>query len=399
MKKLFIFLIYAAFSFLSLFSIEFKLGIENIPHHVYKILQKNRIGLITNQTGITQNKQTTLSVLLQQNCNVQYIFAPEHGVTGTVPAGETVTNKQQNNTGIPIISLYREGQGIAIEKHYLNNIDILLFDIQDSGMRHYTYISTLYKIIKIAAKEDKQLFVFDRPNPLGRYIEGPSVEKNFESFISIAPIPLRHGLTIGELARYYNEILLQKKATVFVVPMHHYNKDTHTFTLQSPLSPNIQSEQSLYGYSFLGLLGEIKPFDVGIGTKRAFSQILIPKETPIPLSIWKQLHTIFQSYNISARFVSRYIGKHNKPSSGFLLSLHAVKQIHTFDLFLDIVTLFAENISLTYAPSFDKAIGTDKIRTILKSTNTRAHKKRIIKQLVQNDITQFTKNAAHIALY
>src|SRR5207249_6044556 len=142
-------------------------------------------------------------------------------------------------------------------------LDCLVFDIQDSGMRHYTYISTLLNTMKIAAEYKKPYIVLDRPNPLGGMMQGPLVQPDLISFISIAPIPLRHGMTIGELAHYFNGHILEKSAILHVIPMHDYNRmNGFAGTFLHQLSPNLLSLQSCYGYSFLGLLGEVEPFDV-----------------------------------------------------------------------------------------------------------------------------------------
>ncbi|MES2181763.1 MAG: exo-beta-N-acetylmuramidase NamZ domain-containing protein, partial [Pseudomonadota bacterium] len=134
-----------------------------------------------------------------------------------------------------------------------------MFDIQDSGMRHYTYISTLYHAMKVAAQYNKQMVIFDRPNPLGARMEGPVVTQQLKSFISIAQVPLRHGMTVGELAWYFNKYELEKPAELHVVRMHGYDRRARFVAqneLAQPLSPGLRTEQACYGYSFLGLLGE-----------------------------------------------------------------------------------------------------------------------------------------------
>ncbi len=373
----------------------FKLGVENISKKDLKLLQNKRVGLITNQTGVTQKNVSTLDVLLEKNIDVRYLFVPEHGLEGLVDAGKTVKNVDLVKNNIPAISLYREGHGVSIAKKYLDKIDLFVFDIQDSGMRHYTYISTLYKALAIAAEHNKQFVVLDRPNPLGCMIEGPLVKEEFESFISIAPIPLRHGMTIGEIAQFCNEVLFEKKVDLHIVAMHKYNKNNHTFVLQQKLSPNIQSLQSIYGYSFLGLLGEIQPFDVGVGTSRAFSSFLISKDISVPLSLWQELHALFRSNGINVKFVSNYQGKQNKPSSGFLLSFFNVNKLHAFDLFLDIVDMFEQSdITLLYSPVFDKSVGTDWVRIALQEGGVA-----LLRRVVQNELKKFYMQAKKIFLY
>jgi uncharacterized protein YbbC (DUF1343 family) len=254
----------------------------------------------------------------------------------------------------------------------------------------------MYKTLQIAAEKNKKFVVFDRPNPLGSRVEGPIVKKEFESFISIAPIPLRHGMTVAELAQYYNTHLFATKADLYIVPMQNYNKDAHKFKLFAPLSPNIQSEQSVYGYSFLGLLGEIKPFDVGVGTEHAFRSLLICKDRKIPLRVWKELHGLFKAHGIDATFVSHYISKQNKPTSGFLLSFNQINQTASFNLFINIVDLFTRSgIELSYAPVFDKSIGTDRIRLALQQNDAIDQ----LHTMVQTELELFQQSAQASLLY
>ena len=217
----------------------FVLGVENIPHNYFAKLAKQmnlerpmRVGLITNQTGVTQDGRRTLNVLREHGAEVKRIFVPEHGLDGLITAGETVKDSKDALSGLEIVSLYEPGKSFfgriknnkKVGNHTINDLDALVFDIQDSGMRHYTYISTLYDVMKAAAYEDKYLIVLDRPVPLGTYQEGSLVESRYISFVSIAPIPVRHGMTVGELARYFNHHVLEKPAPLSVVPMRNYNR-------------------------------------------------------------------------------------------------------------------------------------------------------------------------------
>ena len=202
---------------------------------------------------------------------MQVIFAPEHGFDGKSHAAQEIKDGRDVKTKIPVMSLYGKGTGKKVDPEMIKNIDAFFFDIQDSGMRHYTYISTLFTILKAAEEEKKKVIVFDRPNPLGKAMEGPLVESSLISFISIASIPLRHGMTLGELAEYFNQHVLEKQAALTVVPMKNYDRTVGIEHLHAPLSPNIASKESCHGYSFLGLLGEVKPFDVGVGTASCIS--------------------------------------------------------------------------------------------------------------------------------
>ena len=243
---------------------------------------------------------------------VKYIFAPEHGLNGTL-AERDVHDAIDAKTHIPIISLYGNGTGKMISDAQMNDLDLLIFDIQDSGMRHYTYISTLLNTMKVAAEYGKAYIVLDRPNPLGSLMEGPLVDQSLISFISIASIPLRHGMTIGELALYFNRYVLKKAAPLQVIKMENYDKSTgFAGTFIHQLSPNLQSLQSCYGYSFLGLLGEIEPFDIGIGTPMAFRCITLPEAVVVPKGMWLRLQAVLSSFGVRSFLYDHVNPKNNR---------------------------------------------------------------------------------------
>jgi len=379
----------------------FTLGIENMsPSTVQKISpkhsSKSSIGLITNQSGIDQHGKRNIDIIINNNLNLLYIFAPEHGFNNT-PAGSDVANSLDKKTGIPIISLYKNGSGKIISDEHMNAIECLIFDIQDSGMRHYTYISTLLNTMKIAAEHNKPFLVLDRPNPLGGAMEGPLVETDLISFISIAPIPLRHGMTIGELALYFNTYILEKSAPLHIVPMHEYNR-THGYigTLRKQLSPNLQSLQSCYGYSFLGLLGEIEPFDIGIGTHMAFRCILLPESLNISQSVWHKMQKTLSSYNITTLPYSHTNKKTKKLNKGLQLHFNDINNQHSFELLIELLQLCkAEGINISFSASFDKAVGTRKVKDVVTGTVSRE----TFSNSLNQDLRDFYKRARKSFLY
>lgn len=379
----------------------FKLGVENISASLlenicYKKKESCKVGLITNQTGVDQKGKRTVDILREQGLTVQYIFAPEHGLQGTL-AERDVHNSIDAQTGIAIISLYGNGSGKMITPKHMKGIDFLIFDIQDSGMRHYTYISTLLNTMKIAAEHNKPFIVLDRPNPLGAAIEGPLVEQSLISFISIAAIPLRHGMTIGELARYFNKHVLEKPAQVHVVKMQNYDRNCGFMgTFIHQLSPNLQSLQSCYGYSFLGLLGEIEPFDVGVGTSMAFRCIALPERLHIASGVWKRLQVLLKKYGIES-FAYRHINPKNKSiSRGLRLEFSDISHLHAFELLIAMLQFFkAEKISFSFSASFNKAVGTKNVQALLVDTFLAD----TFFTQVNNDLQLFSKRAQSSLLY
>lgn len=373
----------------------FKLGVENLSSSLMQKINSSatntcNVGLITNQTGVNQQNIRTIDIIAQHGFNLRYIFVPEHGLNGTL-AGKPVSDAVDSKTNIPILSLYGNGSGKMIQPEHIATIDALFFDIQDSGMRHYTYISTLLNTMKIAAEYNKPFIVLDRPNPLGSAMQGPLVDPDLISFISIAPIPLRHGLTIGELAHYFNEYIMPKKVSLHVIPMTGYdNKRGFAGPFLHQLSPNLKSLQSCYGYSFLGLLGEIKPFDVGVGTPLSFQCVMLPKTIKIPTDMWKRLQDILQNYGIQS---SPYT---TKKSNGLRLIFNAINDLKSFDLLLDLVHFFKqEGIPLIFSPTFDKAVGTKAFREIIEGTST----KQELYQRIGNDLTDFREKIKPLLLY
>ena len=165
------------------------------------MLQGKKVGVVGNQTSILpqSNSKHLVDFLLENKVNVTKVFVPEHGFRGTADAGEKVDNSIDAKTGLPIVSLY--GSNKKPSPAQIQDLDVLVFDLQDVGVRFFTYISTLHYVMEACAEQGKPLILLDRPNPNGNYIDGPILKKGFESFVGMHPIPLVHGLSIGDLAQ------------------------------------------------------------------------------------------------------------------------------------------------------------------------------------------------------
>ena len=203
---------------------------------------------------------------------MQAVFAPEHGFRGKLGAGEKVTDGIDPQTGLPIRSLYGKFKKPAQEM--LKDIDVLVFDIQDVGARFYTYISTLHYILEAAAEQSIAVIVLDRPNPNGRYVDGPLREREFTSFVGLDPLPLLHGLTVGELAKMIKGeawINQAEKLSLTVIPVVGYNK---TFDYELPVapSPNLPNSTAIRLYPSLCLF-EATVVSVGRGTDWPFQVV------------------------------------------------------------------------------------------------------------------------------
>jgi uncharacterized protein YbbC (DUF1343 family) len=255
-----------------------KTGIEVLAERDFDLLQGKRVGLVTNPTGVDGSLRSTIDIL-HAHVNLTALFGPEHGVRGDFSAGDHVGDQVDAPTGIPVYSLYGESRKPSREA--LENVDVIVYDIQDIGARSYTYISTMGLVMEAAAEMDKEVIILDRPNPLGGVrVEGPLVEDGYHSFVSQYSIPYIYGLTCGELALMLNgEGMLEgaKKCKLQVVPMEGWNREM-TFGATGlpwvPTSPHIPDYHTAYFYPATGIIGELDPNMIGIGYTLPF-QVLV----------------------------------------------------------------------------------------------------------------------------
>ena len=241
------------------------------PERYLPLLAGKKVGLVVNQTSRVE--QTHLvDFLVSRSVAVQAVFAPEHGFRGKLGAGEKVTDGIDPKTGLPIRSLY--GKYKKPDQAMLNDIDLLVFDIQDVGARFYTYISTLHYVLEAAAEQGIEVIVLDRPNPNGRYVDGPLREAEFTSFVSLDPLPLLHGLTVGELAAMIKGeawINQAEELSLTVIPVAGYSKTTD-YELPVAPSPNLPNSTAIRLYPSLCLF-EATVVSVGRGTAWPFQVI------------------------------------------------------------------------------------------------------------------------------
>ena len=232
------------------------------------LLENKNVAVVANQTSIF-NGTHLIDTLLSKSINIKKIFTPEHGFRGTADEGALINNSIDEKTQLPIISLY--GKNKKPNSEQLNDIDVLLFDLQDVGTRFYTYISTMTYIMEAAAQNDIPVIVLDRPNPNGFYIDGPVLEKENTSFVGLHQVPVVYGLTIGEYAQmvngeYWLEDSLQCNLTV--IPLGNYNRN-NIYKLPIKPSPNLPNWESVYLYPSLCFF-EGTPVSVGRGTETPF---------------------------------------------------------------------------------------------------------------------------------
>ena len=234
------------------------------------LLKGKRVGLVVNHTS-TIGKTHLVDSLLSRGVNVVTLFSPEHGLRGEVEAGAHINDSVDVKTGVKIISLYGDKKVPAPAD--LKGIDVLVFDIQDVGARFYTYISTLYVIMKPAAMTGIKLIVLDRPNPNGHYIDGPMLDTvQYKSFVGMLPIPVVYGMTMGELAQMINgEKWIPRPCDLTVIPCRNYDH-TKPYTLPAKPSPNLPNQLSVLLYPGICFF-EGTVMSLGRGTETPFQVV------------------------------------------------------------------------------------------------------------------------------
>lgn len=239
------------------------------------LLNNKRIAVVANQTSVIfKNEQQTqythiIDSLLSLGINIKKVFAPEHGFRGTADAGELIKDGIDTKTGLPIISLY--GNNKKPTKKQLENIDLVIFDIQDVGARFYTYISSLHYVMEACAENKIEVLVLDRPNPNGHYIDGPILEPEHKSFVGMHPVPVVHGMTIAEYAQMINgEGWLEKsiKAKLTIVKVANYQRQL-PYSLPIKPSPNLPNDTAINLYPSLCFF-EGTNVNAGRGTTKQF---------------------------------------------------------------------------------------------------------------------------------
>lgn len=251
-----------------------KTGADNTEAY-FKLLQGKKVGVVGNQSSMISEIHL-VDTLLKSGITVVKVFSPEHGFRGDADAGERVESGVDDITGLPVISLYGKNKKPTAEQ--LADVDILVFDIQDVGARFYTYISTLHYVMEAAAENSKPLLILDRPNPNGHYVDGPVLNPKFKSFVGMHPVPVVHGMSIGEYANMINGegwLTNQVKCDLTIIQCTGWD---HTKYYELPIapSPNLKTMRAIYLYPSLCFF-EGTVVSIGRGTDLPFEVIGHPK--------------------------------------------------------------------------------------------------------------------------
>jgi len=353
------------------------------------LLNGKRVGIVANQTSVIfkNDKSYTHLVdsLLALNVDVKKVFSPEHGFRGNVDAGEHVEDGIDKKTGLPLVSLY--GNSKKTGPKDLADIDILIFDIQDVGVRFYTYISTLHYIMESCAENNIPLIVLDRPNPNGNYVDGPTLEKEHQSFLGMHTIPLVHGMTIGEYAKMINgEKWLPNgnQCHVTIIPCDNYTHDT-PYSLSIRPSPNLPNDQSIKLYPSLGLF-EGTNVNAGRGTEFQFQRYGAPFLNP---------ETMTFTYTPQSNFGAKYPKHKDKLCYGEDLSTAEVSDEMTLKWIIKAYENSTDKSKFFLTDGFTKHAGTTTLQKQIEAGMSESN----IKATWQKDLENFKKTRAKYLIY
>lgn len=361
------------------------LGDEQTTEY-FPLLKGKRIAIFSNHTGMIGDKHL-LDVLLENEFNVVAIFSPEHGFRGNADAGEHVSSSVDEKTGVPILSLY-DGKLGKPSKESMNKFDILVVDIQDVGLRYYTYYASMCRLMDACAEYGRNMLILDRPNPNGHYVDGPLLDMKYKSGVGWLPIPVVHGMTLGELALMVNgESWLPEGRTcnLTVIPCKNYTHQT-MYRLPIPPSPNLPNMKSIYLYPSTCYF-EATPVSLGRGTDK-------------PFQIYG--HPDMKGYDFS--FTPRSVpGAKNPPQldklcHGVDLSNLADEEIWKRGIDLSYLIDAYRNLNIGdkfFTSFFEKLIGVDYVRTMIKAGKSADE----IKAAWKDDVEKFKTQRKKYLLY
>lgn len=348
-------------------------GAERTWEYIPKLRNK-RVGVVVNQTSVI-GKTHFVDSLIKLNISIQSIFAPEHGFRGTADAGAHINNSVDAKTKLPIISLY--GAKHAPSDADLKEMEVLVFDIQDVGCRFYTFISTLHYVMEACAKNHVELIVLDRPNPNGMYVDGPMLQKGFQSFVGVDPIPVLYGMTIGEyglMVQGEHWIAAADSLNMTVVKCSNYTHKTK-YALPVKPSPNLPNIQAIALYPSLCYF-EGTNVSIGRGTNFPFQVVGSPYYDSV---------SALYSFVPKPKDGAKEPFLLNKKCFGFDLRKSKVTGVN-LSFVIKMYKGFRDKSKFFLANNFfDKLMGTDTIRKMIIDGKTEAE----IRQTWQKDIIAF----------
>lgn len=351
----------------------FKLGIENLSKEFLQSLNIQgrldgyRVGVVTNHTGIDQHGKRSIDILLSHGLRIKKIYVPEDDFNHFKQHDADV----DAITHLPISMLAHIDTLKKSKEYHFGDIDVLFVDMQEPGIAPNTYLATMLRVLQSAANQNKTVVVLDRPNILGSRMEGLASETNKTGQEQL-PVPLRSGMTIGELARYFNSNVLIKSATLFVVPMSNYDRALFADAGLRGCGSLMTNIDAYYGASFLHVLGSVAPFDVGCGTQMAFHCLTLPESAHVTKQKWFELRTLLKEQGLESSWFTYIHPKKRTPYSGLRMLVRDIDNFSSFNTIVTIVDFFKDaGIKLTFGSEFDAAFGGKKIRDFLEGKISR----------------------------
>ncbi|MCK6165530.1 DUF1343 domain-containing protein [Bacillus pumilus] len=377
-----------------------KTGIETLLSGNLSWLKGKRVGLITNPTGIDANMKSSVDLLFEHpNIKLTALYGPEHGVRGDAQAGEGVESYTDEKTGLPVYSLY--GKTRKPTPDMLKDVDVLLFDIQDVGARYYTYIYTMAYAMEAAKENNIPFVVLDRPNPIGGLkVEGPVLEPEHASFVGLYPIPLRHGMTTGELAKFFNKEF-HINADVTVIKMKNWKRSMTFDDTKLPFvlpSPNMPTVDSTFVYPATGLI-EGTNVSEGRGTTKPFELIGAPyinsSELADHLNQLKLKGVQFRPVSFTPTF-SKHAGKLSHGVQLYVTDSSSFEAVKTgLSIIKAIHDLYPKDFQFLQTGSFDKLIGNGWIKEEINQGTSVKH----IMKRYHHDLKSFEKKRKKYLIY
>lgn len=350
------------------------------------ILKNKRIAVFSNHTGMVGNKHL-LDVLLENKINVVAIFSPEHGFRGNADAGEYVSSSVDQKTGVPILSLY-DGQLGKPSEESMRKFDLLIVDIQDVGLRFYTYYASMVRLMDACAEYNRKMLILDRPNPNGHYVDGPILDMKYKSGVGWLPIPVVHGMTLGELALMVNGerwLPASRICDVTVIKCKNYTHQT-MYQLPIPPSPNLPNMKAVYLYPSICYF-EATPVSLGRGTQ-------------LPFQVYGHPNMTGYNYSFTPQSTS---GAKNPPQLGRLchgvnLSELSEEEIRKKGVDLSYLIDAYRNLNMDdyfFRPFFERLIGTDYVRKMIEQGKDADE----IKAMWKEDVEKFKVQRRPYLLY
>ncbi|MES2766481.1 MAG: DUF1343 domain-containing protein [Bacteroidota bacterium] len=390
-----------------------KCGIDNLIDTNFELLKGKKIALLTNQAGRLKNLTSTLDAFKNtKECVLKAVLVPEHGYNGSVPAGEKVESFLDSTSNIPVFSLY--GSNRRPLRSMLTDCNAVVVDLQDIGVRSYTFISTLFHTMDACAEYGIPIYVLDRPNPLGgEIVDGSVLKPEFTSFVGIAPIPYIHGMTIGELAKMFNEEGLLKdkngtarKCKLTVVKLKRWQRTMswdETGLTWMPTSPHIPNADAVRGIAITGWTGELSMLNTGVGTTLPFRYYGMPGFKT--QDFLRELDSAFTNPQlVPVKFRPLYGRFSGKECSGVLMFFKEGEPVQPYAVGMEMFIalrrvhpeLFVvEKITKDQQQMFNKVVGTDELFKALFEDSTDDE----IRTISQQGIEEFLKVRKKYLLY